>query len=343
MGRRRVVALTIAAAAVLLLVVGTGYVIGSAASNVSTVTRFANSVLGTKTTLAPGATPEAGTSGTSALGGAASSAAGPATSADSAVASGQGTSAGPLIVVNAGMDVRVKDVNKALDAIRAAAAAAGGTVTDLTVASGTGETPSPQPLDTSSAARSTGPSSATVTLRIPVAKLPDVQRRVTSLGDVVSQSSSESDVTQQHVDMAARLKNLQAEEVRLRDLLKRAGSVSDLLEVERELSRVRGEIESMQAQLAYLEKQAAMATLSITLAQPGALVRPPAATWGIADAFTLGVQSAAGVVRAFITGAIALSPVALLALLAWVVWRLATRRRRRANAIQQENQPDATS
>jgi len=275
------------------------------------------------------------------FGGAAPSASGAARGTSAAAPQAKTASTQQLIVVTASMNVRVKDVLKTVDAIRTATAAAGGTVSEMSVASGPGDTPAPQPLGASSASPSTNPSSANMTLRVPVAALSALQARVASLGDVVSQSSSASDVTQQHVDMAARLKNLRAEEVRLRSLLARAGGVSDLLEVERELSRVRGDIESMQAQLAYLESQAAMATLSVTLAQPGALVRPPAATWGIAEAFTSGVQAAVGLVRAFITGAIALSPIAVLALLGWGVWRLVTLRRRRgAQASQPEAQPE---
>ena len=95
---------------------------------------------------------------------------------------------------------------------------------------------------------------------------------------------AQSDVTQQHVDLEARLKNLQAEEVRLRRFLDKATKVSEMLVIQRELSRVRGEIESMQAQIAYLDRQTAMATLSLALSAPGALVQPTGGTWGFSAA-----------------------------------------------------------
>ena len=142
------------------------------------------------------------------------------------------------------------------------------------------------------------------------------------------QTSAQSDVTAQHVDMAARLRNLRAEEARLRTLFSKAGDVSDLLEVEQELSSVRGDIESSQAQLAYLDQQVSLSTLAISLSQPGPIVRPAfGASWGIADAITQGVQSAVAVVRALIIGSITLAPLAALILLAWGIARLVRRLR----------------
>jgi hypothetical protein len=170
--------------------------------------------------------------------------------------------------------------------------------------------------------------------------LADVQSRIAGLGRLVSQSANESDVTQQHIDMVARLANLRAEETRLRALMNRAGTVSDLLSVERELSRVRGDIESMQAQLSYLEGQAALATLTISLDQPGPVVRPSAGGWGLVAAVTSGVQAAAALVRELITAIIALSPLLAIGAILW--WLLAMRvRRRRAlhDSLAQQTAP----
>ena len=69
------------------------------------------------------------------------------------------------------------------------------------------------------------------------------------LGKVLSESSADDDVTQQHVDLKARLTNAKAEEARLRTFFDQAKSVTDMLAIERELARVRGDIESMTAQL----------------------------------------------------------------------------------------------
>ena len=120
-----------------------------------------------------------------------------------------------------------------------------------------------------------------VTLRVPAEKLASVEAQVAKLGKVLTQSAVRERCHPAARRPAARLKNLQAEEVRLRSFLDKATKVSEMLEIERELSRVRGEIESMQAQIAYLEQQAALATLTLALSAPGALVQPSRRVLGI--------------------------------------------------------------
>jgi hypothetical protein len=249
-----------------------------------------------------------------------------------AASDGSAADATKMIVTTAAMSVEVKDVAKAVEAVRGIASATGAEVADLKYASGA-NAGDPVPLDSAGGVSSEqGPANAQITLRVPAAKLADAQHRAAALGNVTTQSSNQSDVTQQHVDMTARLANLRSEEAQLRAIMSRAGKISDLLEVERELARVRGDIESMQAQVAYLERQAAMSTLSISLSQPGPLVRPSSSNWGFASAFTAGIQAAAEVARTLITGVVALSPLIILGLATWgVVW---VARRRRAKAAE---------
>ena len=145
---------------------------------------------------------------------------------------------------------------------------------------------------------------------------------------MLAQTADETDVTQQHVDLAARIVNLQAEVARLRSMMGRAKNVDEMLAVEHELARVQGDVESMQAQLAYLERQAAQATIILNLTEPGALVRPQTGGWGIGAAVTSGVQAAALVTRTIVAGSIALSPLLVISLLAWLVVAVVRRRRR---------------
>lgn len=245
-----------------------------------------------------------------------------------------------MVVTTAAMSVEVKDVAKAVEAVRGVASANGADVADLKFASGA-DVGNPSPLDSTGGVSSAqGPANAQITLRVPAGRLADVQHRVGALGNVTTQSSNQSDVTQQHVDMTARLANLRSEEAQLRTIMSRAGKISDLLEVERELARVRGDIESMQAQVAYLERQAAMSTLSISLSQPGPLVRPSSSSWGFAAAFTAGIQAAAEVARTLITGVVALSPLILLGLATWGVVHVARRRRAKTTEPADAEQAD---
>jgi hypothetical protein len=240
-----------------------------------------------------------------------------------------------IIISTANMTIQVVNVDKALEAVRALATASGSQISQLNVAVGDGSVGGPVPLADGSVNSNSQSSSAQVTLRIPAEKLASVEAQAAKLGKVLSQSAAENDVTQQHVDLAARLKNLQAEEVRLRGFLDKATKVSDMLEIERELSRVRGEIEAMQAQIAYLDQQAAMATLTLALSAPGALVQPAGGTWGFSTAVTTGVQAAAALLRTLIVAIIALSPVLLVVIVVVAIWR-SRRRHIAARAAQAE-------
>lgn len=231
---------------------------------------------------------------------------------------------GPMVIKNASLEMRVDDVERAIAAIRKAASESGATIEQLTVSGGKGE---PRPLTGSEAVYPT-PASASVTLRVDARRLETLSRTIAKSGTVLSQSSSSDDVTQQYVDMAARLKNLKAEEARLRGFFTKAAKVSDLLAVERELARVRGEIESMQAQVDYLKRQVARATLTVTLTEPGPVIQPSGTDWGFVEALRRGVQGAASVITSLITVIIALAPLAVLALLVWLVVRWSLRRRR---------------
>lgn len=243
-----------------------------------------------------------------------------------------------LIIRNAAMEIRVDDVDAALAALRVAIAKSGGEIADMSMTAGD---PGPIPLDSGSAPVA-GPSTAYVTVRVPSDRLADLEVAVAKLGRVLTQSASSSDVTEQAVDMEARLKNLRAEEARLRSLFNRTDDVSDLLEVERELSRVRGEIEAMEAQLTYLERQAARATLTVTLSEPGPVVQPAGTSWGLREAVTRGIQATVALLAATVTAAI---PIAVFGAIAFAVWLLihAVLARKRARAHDASSTGDSAS
>ncbi len=266
-------------------------------------------------------------------------------SAESAKASAVDAAGDSLVISTAGISVEVKDLDAGVAAIRALATKYGASIANLTTNAGNDPLPVPQPLDgTSTEYAVPSPGGATITLRVPSEKLAAAEAEIAALGRVISQSSTQDDVTQQHVDMKARLKNMQAEEARLRTFFLKAKRVSEMLAIEQELSRVRGEIESMQAQIAYLERQAALATLTVSLSQPGALVSPSAGGWGFSEAIRDGVRAAAAVVRGMITMLLAFSPVILLGLVAFVAIRaVVVRRRKRRETSESADSVESTS
>ena len=108
-------------------------------------------------------------------------------------------------------------------------------------------------------------SRAEYSLRVPPAQLGPLMDSVAVLGDVDTRTVSAEDVTEAVVDAEARLAALRASRDRLTQLLERATSVQDVISVERELARVQGDIESLDARLQAMKGQVAMSELSIRM------------------------------------------------------------------------------
>lgn len=134
------------------------------------------------------------------------------------------------------------------------------------------------------------------TLRIPVDRLDAALTGLKQLGRVRDEKLAGEEVTDQYVDLVARLANARHTEQRLVEVLRqRTGKVTDVLEVEQEIARVREEIERMEAQRRNLEQRVALATVDLRLVEEyaAALQLPPDSAWTrTKNAAILGWQSA---------------------------------------------------
>ncbi len=129
---------------------------------------------------------------------------------------------------------------------------------------------------------------ADLTIRVPQPQFFPALERIEALGEVQSRTLGREDVTERYIDLSARLKSAEREEQSLLNLLGRSSSVAEILSVERELARVRAEVERLQGQLNFLERQVDLASIHLTLLPPGSLpTNPPIAN------FTLGVSNVA--------------------------------------------------
>ncbi|MHB1326736.1 MAG: DUF4349 domain-containing protein [Gemmatimonadales bacterium] len=118
--------------------------------------------------------------------------------------------------------------------------------------------------------------SATLEIKLPTARYQEAFDRLGGIGTVSNASTSTQDVGEEYVDIAARTANAKRLEERLVSLLAtRAGKLEEVLGVERELARVRQEIERYEGRLRYLERQVAMSTLAITVFEPGPMIGNP--------------------------------------------------------------------
>ena len=120
---------------------------------------------------------------------------------------------------------------------------------------------------------------ATIVLRLPNARLDEALRALRDVGKVTSISVSSEDVSQRWVELEAQIRNKQAEEAMLLQFMKQVRSLSDILTYERELTRVRGEIESARGQLNYLADQVALSTLTVNVTQKPSPVAPAPQQW----------------------------------------------------------------
>jgi uncharacterized protein DUF4349/putative zinc finger protein len=167
-------------------------------------------------------------------------------------------------------------------------------------------------------------------LRIPAPQLVAALNELKSLGRVTGEAQSGEEVTSQHADLVARIKNSRETEIRLQDILRnRTGKVSDILEVEQEIARVRGEIEEMESELKTLNHRVDFATINLTINEEyKAKVSSGAPAVGIRlhNATVAGFQSAASSALGITLWLIEIMPslllwAAILGFPAWWLWR----------------------
>ena len=120
-----------------------------------------------------------------------------------------------------------------------------------------------------------GLTQSTVTLRVPSAAFDKVIGQLGTGGIVQDETRSASDVTSQVVDTSTRITAQQASINRITDLMKNAANMADVVTLESELSRREADLESMQAQLATLNDQVSMSTITVTFLVPEAPAPTP--------------------------------------------------------------------
>lgn len=108
-------------------------------------------------------------------------------------------------------------------------------------------------------------------IRVPQANLDPLLEALGALGTVQQQGLSAEDVSTQLIDAQARLRNLRKSEESLLKIMERSGEISHVLEVSRELSRVREQIEQIDARVQNLQTQVRYSTIDLTLSAAVAL------------------------------------------------------------------------
>jgi len=162
----------------------------------------------------------------------------------------QASSLQRMVISTAEMSLEVGDVAKAHDEIGRLANASGGFITESSVNHGDGT------------------ESGSVTIRVPAKQYQPLLSQISKLGKVLQKQQSGQDVTEEFVDLQSRLRNLNREEQAFLVVMGKANKVTDILAVENELSRVRGQIEQATGRMKYLQNQVALATITVQLTEP---------------------------------------------------------------------------
>ena len=181
-----------------------------------------------------------------------------------------------------------------------------------------------------------GQYAANLTLRIPVAHFDAIMEQLQELGKAAEINTGNDDVTMQYLDLETRIKNLNAQEERLREILEMANTVEDVLAVERELGRVRNEIEVMITQFTYLQDQVSFSTINLYIREEHIATQnispAPFENLGtrMKEALVRSVNFVMAAFAALLVALTAMLPVLLvLALIVFIVWRLIARAAKR--------------
>lgn len=218
---------------------------------------------------------------------------------------GAAVPAPPMLIRTGQASIEVDSLEPAIARIQATATQLGGYVANTTIQTGKGELRSAQ-----------------LELRVPAARFDDAVNAVRPLGKVERFNVGTQDVGEEYVDVAARMANAERLEQRLVTLLAtRTGKLEDVLAVERELARVREEIERYEGRLRWLRTQTSFSTLAIHVHEPQPVIEPRVGPSPIAGAFRAAWRNFVGFVAAVIASLGVVIPMAaILALLVWL-WR----------------------
>ena len=155
-----------------------------------------------------------------------------------------------MIIRNGAMQLVVMDVNAVMGQITNLAASYGGFVVNSNVQENQNRL------------------YGNISIRVLSGRFSDALAALRALAvDVKSESTSGQDVTEEYTDLSAKLRNLQAAEAQLLKLMEQAGKVTEILEVQKELVRTRGEIEQTKGRMQYLEQSSDLAFIQVTLEQ----------------------------------------------------------------------------
>jgi len=163
-----------------------------------------------------------------------------------------------------------------------------------------------------------------ITVKVPVNQYDKTFEQIKKIAPLVTHESSQAqDVTAQFIDLESRIKNKKQHEEQLRSFFDKADKVDELIQIERELARVRTEIEQMEGQLKYLKDQTQYSTIDVTLSEDATVVVSDA--WRpmqvVKDSFNTLIDKSTTLINTVIRFTIASLPfIILFIIIAWFLY-----------------------
>lgn len=166
------------------------------------------------------------------------------------------------IIKNGNLSLKVESTEDAADKVSQISKSQGGEV-----------------FSTNFSERIKGQKRGSVTIKVPVDKFEETVESLKKIAtQVISEFTTGQDVTEQYADLQAQLKNKKAEEQSFVKILDRAGKIDDVLAVTKQISRVRGEIERLEGRIKYMDSQADMSTITVSISED-VEIAPVSTSW----------------------------------------------------------------
>ncbi|MDP9205801.1 MAG: DUF4349 domain-containing protein [Gemmatimonadota bacterium] len=233
----------------------------------------------------------------------------PGTGGDLAIA-GAAQIAPAMVIRNGQASVEVDKLDPAIVKLRQLAAQLGGYIANSSMSGGRDQI-----------------RAATLELKIPAQRFDQAINGLSTLGKVESVNATAEDVGEEYVDITARVNNAHRLEDRLIELLAtRTGKLQDVLSVERELARVREEIERYEGRLRFLKTRVATSTLSVTIHEAMPILGQSPGQNPITEAIRRAWRNFVGFIASGIAALGVLIPLAALAFVGWLAYKRFRRR-----------------
>ncbi len=169
-------------------------------------------------------------------------------------------------------------------------------------------------------------------IRVPATQFGPAMEQIRGTGTrVIQEKTTGQDVTEEFIDLEARLKTQKALESQFLEIMKQANKVADALEVQRQIADVRTDIEKLEGRKRFLENRASLSTITVNLQSPTAIaVNRSGLGRNIREAIGDGLDVAVAIVLFLIRFVIVMIPVLILVILpGWFLARFALRRARK--------------